>query len=191
MKHWQAELVRVRTAWPSPYGRWVAQRSAVLDEAQGRRCGGARYAHGVIGVSVELEEAPPAVRRYLMAHEWGHVVSRHGMMRYVYVGLSFGLIPLAAFACWRSSTLAFAGWLMLVIGLLGLLRWMLAPRREHEADAVAVAINGLAETCQACHWMTHWLHEPPSALRDARLAQLGHARLASAAKRGAKLGPLG
>lgn len=172
---WQAELDHVRVKRPSILGKPVRMAIKVLNSTAGRRCGGARYAKGSIGISVDVLNAPDYVRRYLVAHEWGHVVRGHGFVRYAYLVVSVGLYPLGYQALTKPGSVGGSLWIVLVLFLACALLWMRSQKREYEADAVAVELNGLAETRSACAWMTLWLGENDVVQRAKRISALSSA----------------
>ena len=168
---WQAELAAIRAAHPVPWGRLVRPSLVVLPRWAGWLrgvTGGAFVWWAWICIDARLLEAPPAVRRYVLAHEWGHVARGH-----LLVGLGaffLVLVLLAAALAPPALGWSFAG-LAASLGLLGLVPWMGSIRRELEADAFAATVApGTASA--ALRWLVAWSGTGWSAARRRRLETL-------------------
>lgn len=132
---------------------WLASsRLVILPHWFMRRFGGAAAIWRWTCISRELvDNAPADVRRAVIAHEWGHAYSGHCVA-------TIGSLVLAL--CYAVSSTMSAGsipWGLANIAMLAaigtMLLWALHPKREFEADSIAVSLVGSAAMAAALRWI--------------------------------------
>jgi Zn-dependent protease with chaperone function len=119
----------------------------------------------VIAIGPGLLRAPPDVRRYLLAHELGHIERRHTLGQ---VGYWASVLAAAAIGQLLPAALAMAP---IMIVLVAAVAWLAMgeTRREFEADDVAAARLGDLTVINGLTWMQARHSAPASKLCSLRL----------------------
>lgn len=114
------------------------------------RSGGAIAVGPFIVTDANLADAPPDVRRAVIAHELGHIRLGHTAAM---AGAFFLLLLYALSSLTNPPTV---GWVIvnctLLVGLASLALWATRPAREFEADDYAASLVGPAAVATALRW---------------------------------------
>jgi hypothetical protein len=147
----QADLDEVRLRIRANRAWFARTRIVVLPDRCMRRFGGAAAIYQCVCVGRALLQAPPSVRRAIIAHEWGHIAAGHcnatitSLALLVVYGAITATMPTGLF--WPMVNLA------LLTSMAGLVLWSLHPTREFEADAIAAQAVGAETVAQALRWI--------------------------------------
>lgn len=176
----QTEFDAVRAAFPSRYGHLLRARIVILPRWMGWLApltGGAFIWWFWLVVDHRFPSAPSLVRRYILAHEWGHILRGHAVVLYFY----WVFAAPAVFAIWgltsspsgaaHISPLVLLGPLSLCLALLcsSLIR---SVRLEYEADAVAAEAVGPLDAPTAYQNAVAWSGRRWSPIDTRRLTAL-------------------
>lgn len=138
----QAEYDELQRRRPSRLALLASKRVAVLPDWALRLYGGAAVLYRWTCVSRSMLDAPADIRRALLAHEWGHIARGH------YLAALAALILLLAYITSPSR----GGALIALLLLAPVMLWLIHPRREDEADDVAVELVGVDQYHAALTW---------------------------------------
>jgi Zn-dependent protease with chaperone function len=134
----------------------------------------------VIAIGPGLLRAPPEVRRYLLAHELGHIERRHTLGQ---VGYWASVLAAVAIGQMLPTGLAMAPIMAVLIAAVAWLS-LGETRREFEADDAAAARFGDQTVINGLTWMQARRSEPASKLCTLRLDRR-RAQLRASLARGA------
>lgn len=129
------------------------------------------WAHlNMIFIGSGIIDAPPDVRRYVVAHEYGHIRSGHTLLHAFYwvsvAGMCAGIVQ-------HNTELYLLAWGLLVVVAIGLIAPPFVRQREYTADDVAAGIWGRETALRGSLWMAERSHTLESEFRQARLRRLG------------------
>ncbi len=147
----QAEFTEFRRQTGQGRAYLSSPRLVILSDRFMRRFGGAAAIWRWTCICPALLHAPADVRQAVIAHEWGHVNAGHCLvtMGSLVLGLIYVLSTWYAPKEW--------GWVAFNIGLLGviclMLFWVIHPKREFEADAIAARLVGPATMAKGIRWV--------------------------------------
>jgi hypothetical protein len=172
MNRWQIEINKLSARKPWALAPWVKPQVCFLNSLF--------PAYKVITflnivfVGGGLRNCPDVVRKYIIAHEYGHIHQLHTLPFLYYI---FGFIGIAAGLFFGVESLA-------VFGLAGSLFAMVVfyfskPRldKEIEADVFAVSEIGVDMTIEAAKWMAEKTESSDYPERIARMNRLNMARV--------------
>lgn len=152
----QAEFDSLRKRTPESKAIITGKRLVLLPERVMKRFGGAAAVYGWVCIGTSLLTAPPAIRQAVIAHEWGHVAAGHTN------ATLFTLPMLAAYIGINFTTRGGIFWPMVCLALLAamalVLGWVLRPKREHEADAIAASLLGPQQLIDGLQWVSQHVH---------------------------------
>lgn len=164
---WKTELQAMEAKRPSAWSRFVRPRVVVLPSfITGQRLGAWTLCH-LIFVTEAQAACPPRVRRYVLGHEYGHIVCGHAALQWAW--LASGLLSLLGML----APLA----ILLSLGIQSAVLYSLAnqaqgARREISADATAADLCGAAVALEGARWMADAMGDRAKPERQARLAEL-------------------
>lgn len=170
----KAEYAEFQALAPSRRAWLASPRLLVLPDWFMARFAGAGVIYRWTCICPKLLKAPGSVRRAVLAHEWGHVSQGHSLVTSAVVPLALAYIV---------STLTMPGgnalWALANIGLLcamlACMLFMHNPRREHEADSVAVRLLGPVAMSHGLRWVRdHMRGGVESSVMKERLERLDH-----------------
>lgn len=151
---WEEDFQAIRRAWPARWGWLIRPRLRLATGALNRLRGGAFVWLSWVWVHRDYEGAPDFVRRFVIGHEWGHVVHGHHLASMIMVALAPIAVVGAAIELVTDKSWATSLVVLLAIVLYGPLGfWAMAEKREREADAFAARDIGMAEAAAAVHWI--------------------------------------
>lgn len=147
----QAEFTEIRQRSPSKKAFLSSPKLLVLPNRFMAKLGGAAAIYRWTCICPKLLEAPPDVRRGIIAHEWGHVASGHSLATMA------ALILVLIYATLTATMPGGYFWPLVNISLLSiitaLLSWALNPKREFEADAHAAKAVGAQTVADSLRWI--------------------------------------
>jgi len=158
LPHWLSHLIRPRLIflpgwWLNPLGAWA-------------------YLH-LVFIGPGLVDAPLAVRRYIIGHEYGHIQSNHTILHFVYW---CAVLCFLAAVVEQMPVLGISSCLLLTISLSLILQPHLARKREYQADKIAALVFGPEVALQGALWMADKTGMMNDEFRCARLEHLGWKR---------------
>lgn len=108
-----------------------------------------------IVISPDVLDAPAAARRYLLAHEWGHVRRGHAAVLVAVAGVASVLVAAAVLSRFAPKSallvaIAFAAMAFILVAAF----WVLHEDREFEADVEAARWKGASAALEGFDWMT-------------------------------------
>lgn len=164
---WQTELQAMEAKRPSAWSRLVRPRVIVLPSfVTGRRLGAWTLCHFIF-VTEAQAACPPRVRRYILGHEYGHIICGHAALQWAW--LASGLLSLLGML----APLA----ILLSLGIQSAVLYSLAnqahgAKREMSADAAAADLCGAVVALEGARWMANAMGDQAKPERQARLAEL-------------------
>ncbi len=164
---WTTELQAMEARRPSAWSRLVRPRVIVLPRFfTGHRLGAWTLYH-LIFVTEAQAACPPRVRRYVLGHEYGHILCGHAALQWAWLASALlsmlgMLLPIA---------------ILLSLGIQTAVVYSLAnatqgAKREMSADAAAAELCGAAVALEGARWMARALGDQAKPERLARLAEL-------------------
>jgi Zn-dependent protease with chaperone function len=164
---WKTELQAMEAERPSAWARLVRPRVVVLPRClTGERLGAWTLYH-LIFVTQAQAACPPRVRRYVLGHEYGHIVCGHAALQWAWLASALlsligMLLPIA---------------ILLSLGIQSAVLYSLAnaaqgARREMSADAAAADLCGASIALEGALWMADAMGDKAKPERQARLAEL-------------------
>lgn len=164
---WKTELQAMEAKRPSAWSRFVRPRVVVLPRSlTGSRLGAWTLCH-LIFVTEAQAACPPKVRRYVLGHEYGHIVCGHAALQWAW--LASGALSLLGMLVPAA--------ILLSLGIQSAVLYSLAntaqgARREISADATAAELCGAAVALEGARWMADAMGDSTRPERLARLAEL-------------------
>lgn len=164
---WQTELQAMEAQRPSAWSRLVRPRVIVLPRFfVGQRLGAWTLYH-LIFVTEAQAACPPRVRRYILGHEYGHIVCGHAALQWAW--LASALLSMIG--------LLLPGVVLVSLSIQSAVLYSLAnaehgARREMSADAAAADLCGASVALEGALWMADAMGDRAKPERQARLAEL-------------------
>ena len=162
---WQYELNKMIAKKPWLLGRWLKPRIIFYPNFFP-----AYYPMTIlhfIFVGKGMKDCPDYVRKYVLAHEYGHIYRLHNLPSYFHYLLLLGVI-VGIFI--DVEWLAAISFLALIIPSIFL--YLKPLKKEFEADDFSVDENEIDVTIDGQQWMTEKTHSQDHPERIARMSRL-------------------
>jgi hypothetical protein len=146
---WKYELNNLILKYPWKYNKWLKPRLIFLPNVFPTYY--PRTYLNLILVGEGMKDCPDYVRKYVVAHEYGHIYHLHTLLFLVFlVGASGLLVGM----CLGNSWLLIISFLVYSVSVVIFTYDRSALKKELEADGFSVDKNGVDVTIAGQEWMT-------------------------------------
>ncbi|MDA8250477.1 MAG: M48 family metalloprotease [Rhodospirillales bacterium] len=169
----RGEFAAIRARLPTPWGRFVWRRLIVLPRSFARFrkvTGGACVWWFWVVADPALADAPADARRFVLAHEWGHVARGHAARLLAFWTLCFPLVWIIWMGV-QGTRCALLGPIAALFALWGSMV-LRSIRLEFEADHVATEPVGVQGGPRAILTLVEWAGQTWKPSHTRRLAAL-------------------
>jgi len=164
---WSTDLAAISARRPTQWARLVTPRVFVLPRMLTRSRLGAWTLYHWIFITPAQASCPTEVRRYILGHEYGHILCGHSRLQWLWLVGSI-LYTLSFFA----PPLVLLGVIIQAAAMSSLLNRRQETAREISADSVAADLFGAPEVLAAARWMSAAVGDGQNPQRQVRLAKL-------------------